>query len=196
MPRVSPETETATPTPPAPTKRRKNSAKKAATREVRRNVAPVTRNRSTEANKHFKPQDRPRDMPNTGPARLDEAEIETVSDGPGFKERADELAFYNEMCEVIVSTTTDKNAEPIVPMWVNGRSQYFPRGQRVKCKRMFVEKLARTVTTAYTQEHYKDALGNDAIRNIPHTALSYPFTVVHDSNPNGQAWLEKVLSEA
>lgn len=198
MPRVTePTTTVATPTPPAPTKRRKKATKAVKRAQQRRNVEQVTRSRSTEANEHFRPQERPRDMPNTGPARIEPLEIEAVTDGPGFKDLADQLTFLNEICEMIVHTTSDKNAEPIPGFWVNGRSQYYPRGQRVKCKRLFVEKVARTVTTNYTQEHYKDALGNDAIRNIPHTSLSYPFTVTHDpSGDKGRAWLEKVLAEA
>ena len=35
-----------------------------------------------------------------------------------------------------------------------------------------------------------------AIRNIPNTSLNYPFQVMRDDNPDGPAWLEKILAEA
>lgn len=199
MPRVKPEdatqaaSQSEVATAPAPTKRRPNKLK-AKAREERRNVAPVALSRTQDA--ELRPQDRPRDMPSTGPARLDAAEIETAQDGPGFKDRADLLAFLDEECEVIVAKTNDPNADPCPGFWVNGRSQYFPRGVRVKCRRLFVEKLARTATTTYQQEEYLDGKGNRAMRNIPTTSLAFPFTVVHDPNPRGHAWLENILGES
>lgn len=180
---------------PAPNKRRTKTTQKTRARvEHRRNVAPVSASGAHDAELH--PQDKPRDMPSTGPARIDPLEIETVQDGPGLKDQTELLAFLNEEVEVIVLKTNDKNADPCPGFWVNGRSQYFPRGMRVKCKRLYLEKLARSVITSYTQEEYLDPAGNRAVRNIPSTSLAYPFSVAHDPNPRGSAWLENLLAEA
>lgn len=156
------------------------------------NVAPA---KTFEAAEQPVGQDNPRDMPVTGDAMLSDAVIEPVY-GPDWKTKAEALAFMEESVDVMVHPSTDRNAEPIVELWCNGRSQFFARNQLQTVKRKFVEVLARARTTAYTQERYRDGNGNDAIRNIPHTALRYPFSVMHDPNPRGRAWLQKVLAEA
>lgn len=140
-------------------------------------------------------QDRPRDMPSTGPARIEDALIEPV-DGPNWQAKAAELAFMEEPVDVLVHESTDPRAEPIVQVGVNGRNQFFVRGQSQTVRRKFVERLARAKRTSYTQQRYKDENGNDAIRNVPHTALEYPFSIVRDQNPRGGDWLKKVLAEA
>lgn len=140
-------------------------------------------------------QDNPRDMPMDGPARITDPLIEPV-DGPNWKDKARELAFMEEIVDVLVHETTDENAEPYPGFGVNGRWQYFERGTQMQVKRKYVERLARAKRTAYTQRNTKDQNGNDAIRHDPHTALKYPFTVVHDPNPRGRDWLRKILSEA
>lgn len=139
-------------------------------------------------------QDRARDLPTGGLARLDAPEIEAVT---GFtKDHADMLKFMEEPVQVRVHATAEANPEPIIGIWNNGRSQFFIRNQIQTVKRKFVEGLARARTTRYTQEIYRDANGDTAIRNIPSTALRYPFSVIRDDNPNGGAWLSKVLDEA
>jgi len=140
-------------------------------------------------------QDVPRDMPLDGDARIEPQEIEVVG-GPVIDDLAPALAFMEEPVDVLVHDSADRNAEPIVETGVNGRVQFFIRGQTQTVKRKFVECLARAKTTTYSQQKYSDANGNDAIRNVPHTALRYPFSVVNDRNPNGAAWLKKVLAEA
>ena len=155
----------------------------------------MARPRNIEAAEHQIGQDHPRDMPSTGPAHIEDAFIEPV-DGPNWEEKAAELAFLEEPVEVLVHESTDPNAEPIVETWCNGRSQFFMRGQPQVVKRKFVGILARAKRTSYTQQRYKDAEGNDAIRNVPHTALRYPFSVTADRNPRGADWLRKVLAEA
>jgi hypothetical protein len=142
-------------------------------------------------------QDRPRDMSVDGDARnsLSGPEIEPVD--KIIKSHADELKFMEELVEVRVHSSTDRNAEPIVgPIGVNGRNQYFPRNVVVRCKRKFVERLARTRTTGFSQEIYKDANGDTAIRNHPVTSLRYPFSIERDDNPNGRDWINRVLQEA
>ena len=140
-------------------------------------------------------QDRPRNMPSTGDPKIDPADIQVV-DGLNWKEKAAALAFMEELIEVEVLPTQDKNAEFIVEVWCNGRAQRFMRGQKQTVKRKYVEVLARAKQTNYTQEMYKDGNGNDAIRNVPHTGLRYPFQVHRDDSPKGRDWLIKVLREA
>lgn len=174
----------------APKKRRKKLKQRAKARETVRRV-----NREVDARHFTLGQDKPRDLPVDGPARLLPAEIEPVT-GILAKSTLDMLAFMEESITVRVQTTPERNAEPIIGVWVNGKSQYFPRGQNVTCKRKYVEQLARSRTTDFTQEEFIDGKGYKAIRNIPNTSLRYPFQVIRDDSPNAMSWLEKILAEA
>lgn len=140
-------------------------------------------------------QDKPRDMPSTGPARIDPIEVEPV-EGPANKAFLDELAFLEEEITIKVMDTTDKTAIPIPEVGVNGRRQFFIRNRVQTVKRKFVEALSRAKITSYTQEEYLDDAGNRSIRNVPHTTLAFPFQVVEDKSPNASAWLRKILAEA
>ena len=153
----------------------------------------MARKGATETDNETIGQDKPRDMPSTGPARIDAPEIEVVA-GPRWNEKAAMEAFLNEPVDVVVHETTDQNAEQIIQVACNGRNQYFMRGVVQTVKRKFVGVLANAKRTRFSQQTYKDANGNDAIRNVPHTALAYPFDVREDKNPNGRAWLKQLLN--
>lgn len=140
-------------------------------------------------------QDTPRIMSTVGPAALSEAVVEPVPNMIGIKEHAEALAFNEELIEVVVSPSTDRYAENPVYSAVNGRNQFFFRGQPQVVKRKFVEALARARTTAYTQDEFIDAKGNRAVRNIPSTSLAYPFQVLRDENPRGRDWLRQILAQ-
>lgn len=139
-------------------------------------------------------QDHARDMPVDGDARIDEPLIEPVESANW--EKIGELAFMEEPVTIMVHQSNDKNAEPFPEVGVNGRRQFFIRGEKQVVKRKFVGALARAKQTSFTQQYAKDANGNDTIRNIPSTALRFPFSVLHDPNPRGVEWLRKTLAEA
>ena len=143
-------------------------------------------------------QDRPRNMKTRGPAResLEPSYIERV-DKPVSKSKLDMLAFMEEMVTVMVHDSTNPNDDPY-PEVINGgdrNRQYFIRGREQKVRRKYIEVLARMKRTTYTQEKYKDGNGDDAYRQIPHTALRVPFSVTEDSE-RGKQWLRGILSEA
>lgn len=142
-------------------------------------------------------QDRPRAMSSTGPAKtsLEAAHIEVV-DRPVNKDWAEQMAFNEEAIEIMVHESTDKNAEIVVEVFNGGVPQRFIRGQKQMVKRKFVEVLARAKETRYSQEKVRDDDGNESYRNVPHTALRYPFSVISDANPRGRDWLTSVLAEA
>lgn len=139
-------------------------------------------------------QAEPRDMSTTGKAELDPFEIE-IADGPAWRSKAEALAFLEEKVRVMVHDTSDRNEQKLVPVWVDGRAQFFMRNTPQIVRRKFVAALASAKGVSYSQEHYKDVNGNDAIRNNPHTALRYPFSIIEDRNPLGGAWLAKILAE-
>jgi hypothetical protein len=140
-------------------------------------------------------QDGPREMPSTGPARIEPSEIETV-DHPVSKSKLEALAFNEEILTVLVHDSTNVNDDPVPYVINGGRRQAFIRGREQQVRRKYVEILARMKRTTFTQEKFKDSQGIDGIRNIPHTGLVYPFQVIHDPSPNGRRWLQAILDEA
>lgn len=142
-------------------------------------------------------QDAPRVLKSTGPAKkaLEPAKIEVV-ESPIDTEWAANMKFNEEILRVIVHESTDKNAEQIVEVFNGGIPQRFIRGQEQEVKRKFVEVLARAKMTTYSQEKVRDDAGNESYRNIPHTALRYPFAVLMDPSPRGKDWLKAILAQA
>jgi hypothetical protein len=161
---------------------------------IAKNTPTVVR-KPLEATDHQIGQDHVATMPVTGDAQIDRPDIQVV-DGPLWKEKAAALAFAEEMVTVTVHPTSDKFASLIVPIWVNGRVQCFKRGESITVKRKYVEGLARCKPTNYRNEEYVNSDGDKAFRWPSTTGLMYPFQVDRDDNPNGPAWLRKILAEA
>ena len=140
-------------------------------------------------------QDHPRVMKSTGPAKdsLEPAYIQPV--GRVYSpEKMELLKFMEEEVTVMLHDSTNPTDEQIPCVWNDGRSQYFIRGKSQRVKRKFIEVLARAKKTTFTQEKDRDADGNEFYRQVPHTALIYPFNTEGDS-PRGQAWLKQILAE-
>lgn len=117
-----------------------------------------------------------------------------VIDGPSAGDKAARLAFLEEPVTIVVNESTDPNAEDPISVSVNGRQVFIKRGEPVIVKRKYVERLARAKRQSFTQ----DLQNTDPQRYnklFMHTALLYPFSVVEDRNPNGLAWLRKILAE-
>lgn len=142
-------------------------------------------------------QDEPVDIPTEGDIKREpapkESDVDIVSPAA-----VGQAAFYNEKVRVLVHQSADQNnVEPIPMVSVNGRTQFFVRGQPTWVKRKYVAALARAKKTAYRQQVRVDEVtGHVVQRMVPSTAVAYPFSVVDDPNPNGRQWLEKVLAEA
>lgn len=126
---------------------------------------------------------------------LSEPDIHVV--GARFSDdQAKELQFMEE--KVILRIHGSPNEEhPVdpVPIWVNGKQILVWREQLTIVRRKYVERLARCKKTGYSCKKVKDSEGNDAYTYPQQTALMYPFTVERDDNPEGPAWLRRVLRE-
>lgn len=139
-------------------------------------------------------QAKPRTLKAEGPASeaLESHTIE-VERGLDFKNKADELQFNEEVLTVVIHDSTNPSDDPLPLVIVNGMRQYFERGKQMKVKRKFVERLARARKTTYSQEELPNRAG---YRNVPHTALQYPFSVIHDpAGYKGAEWLQAILNE-
>lgn len=139
-------------------------------------------------------QDREFDIPSDGSVEVPESEVEAV-EGPSAGDAADLEAFMNERMTIIINDTHDPNAKMIPEVYVNGVVQRFKRNEEITVKRMFVEALVRAKQTAYQTREITRGDGVRDIRMSSNTGLRYPFSVMHDPNPNGPAWLRKILAE-
>ncbi len=142
-------------------------------------------------------QDKPLDIPMTGDIgriiRTDH-QIDVV-DGPSLGDYAAELAFNEEVVEIMVHETTDKNAAMLVDVYCNGVPQRFIRGVPQKVKRKFVEVLARAKQTRIKTEI--EMRNNEPVNRIVRTTgLRYPFRIENDRNPKGADWLKRILQQA
>ncbi len=127
--------------------------------------------------------------------------IEPVADLHNFNEKAAALAFNEEMLEVIIAESSDVNPEHYVFLSVNGRGPmkngdpWVPRGVQVKLARKYVERLVRAKPVAIRTVEARDADGAQTMRIQRTSALKYPFSVLHDPNPRGGAWLRDLMAQ-
>ncbi len=116
-------------------------------------------------------------------------------DSPQFKEKAEELKFMEEPVEVMIHQTSEKDADMVFDIQVNGRPQIFVRGQTYLVRRKFVEGLARAKPVHYVNEQYTQKDGTFGVRYPSRRGLRYPFTVTEDVNPKGKGWLKAILAQ-
>lgn len=121
--------------------------------------------------------------------------LQRIDDRPVDGEKLAMLAFMDEPVTVRIATSTDKNAEQIFEICVNGRISLFRRGETKTVKRHIVDRLARMKQTIYEQKEVLNAEGVKDIVNVPHTALKYDFSVISDAHPRGAEWLRSVIAE-
>jgi hypothetical protein len=159
---------------------------------------PVILTKTLEAAEQQIGQNTELNMPVDGPladmVRTDQ-DIQIV-DGPGWQDKAAALAFNEEVIEIMVHDSTDKNASKLVDVYNGGIPQRFIRGQPQRVKRKFVEVLARAkpVGLVTSVSHGDDGEVYNKISKS--AALAYPFSVIRDDNPKGAPWLTKILAEA
>ncbi len=144
-------------------------------------------------------------LPSTGEAALHGDIIEKVggeSISPAYREKLAMLKFMEEPLEIMLHESIDPNAEQFIFCAVNGegagphKMPWLPRGVPVTVKRKHVERLARAKPISLSTFDTTDATGALAKGIRSRRALAYPFSVIHDQNPKGPAWLKGVLAEA
>lgn len=161
-------------------------------------VSPVIINRALETAEQQVGQDGTRTLKSTGEARkaLSRKQSEVIDDRPVDAEKLAMMTFMAEPVTIRIATTTDKNAEQVFEVNINGKLEFFRRGETKTVSRNFVDRLARLKTTIYSQ---REVINHEGIKDIvydEHTGLKYDFAVVRDDHPRGAEWLKHVLAEA
>jgi hypothetical protein len=119
-----------------------------------------------------------------------------VVDKPLPREAFEMEAFMNEPVTIVVNPPNDADEPMLVQVGVNGVNQFIPRGERIAVKRKYVEVLARAKRTDFAQT-LDERMGEQEFNKVRTMhSLRFPFSVLHDPNPNGGAWLTGVLAEA
>jgi len=119
--------------------------------------------------------------------------IEPIAENDFVKAAALE-AFMNELVTITVHQTAEDGSLDIITPNVNGTNQPIIRGVSTPVKRKYVEALARSRTPRMVQ-HTPDASRPHQIVMKEDQALSYPFSVDHDPNPRGGAWLKAIIDQ-
>ena len=122
--------------------------------------------------------------------------IAKVSDQPFDQEKADMLAFMAENITIRIATSTDRNAEQCFELNINGKAEFFRRGETKTVKRYFVDRLMRLKETVYGQESVINKEGIKSYVYPGSTGLKYDFAITRDDNPLGKSWERAVLAEA
>lgn len=101
-------------------------------------------------------------------------------------------AFMHEMVKIRVHGSPEEGALPVISVIVNGVLQPILRDEEIVVRRKYVEALARAKATSYKQ--VTNPIDPSDIRMVPTTVLSYPFTVIEDTE-RGKSWLRKLLAQ-
>jgi hypothetical protein len=121
---------------------------------------------------------------------------QSTLDDPNMIAKAEMLKFMEEPVTVEIAELSDENADMGFVIEVNGRKEVFRQGERKTVRRVFVEGLARAKKTGYRNQLVVDRSTGEQTYEYPaKTGLRYPFSVVHDPNPKGGAWLKAVLRQ-
>jgi len=118
--------------------------------------------------------------------------IEKVAED-NFVKAAELEAFMNDSLTIVVHPTTEDGSLDVLTPTVNGLNQPIIRGVQSKIKRKYIEALARCRTTKYVQQ-VMDPSRPENIQMTERTAITYPFSVIHDPSPVGRQWLESILA--
>lgn len=142
-------------------------------------------------------------MPARGDFKRDDVpEIELATDTMSAgNDWAEQMRFQNERISIRLHETNDPNAEPRVPVCVNGEiahpkfGNHLPRGVDITVKRCVAEQLARAKPISVKTVKTIDADGNDTAKIVRNVGAQYPFELVNPT-PRDMDWLKRVRAEA
>lgn len=141
-------------------------------------------------------QQEPRMLRSTGDAKdaLDRPVFEKVSEVPMDGEYLAMMQFLREPVEVQIAENGDPEAEQVFEVNVNGRLEFFRRGEVKTVPRYIVDRLLRLKETKYRQK-LVTVDGIQQYQHIPVTTLKYDFAITGDRNPLGKSWAQAVRAE-
>lgn len=101
--------------------------------------------------------------------------------------------FMAEPVVLAIHATSDKNEPPVADIRLNGVPCPLPRDAKIRVARAFVEALAQSQVRSYEQVRDPNPDATEGMKTRRHTGSQYPFSVLHDPNPKGRAWLQRIM---
>lgn len=132
----------------------------------------------------------------TGGLSITPIAVEEREFGTGAEAQAKYEAFMGEPVVIKIHSTSDKNEPLVADLALNGVRCVVPREKPVRLPRAFVEILARSQVRNYSQERVANPDATEGMVTKRHVGSSFPFMVLQDKNPKGQAWLRRVTHES
>lgn len=124
--------------------------------------------------------------------RPDDVKVEVIP-AEGLK-GLDLEKFMHEIVTVFIPEPYVEGEPNRVYLSVDGHGGWFERGREHKMRRTLLEALARAKTGRIQQ---RKIVNNEGLQSYAHSArlgFTYPFTVIHDPNPRGVAWLKSIMA--
>ncbi len=110
-------------------------------------------------------------------------------------DQIDEEAFMRDELEVFFNEPGNENEPAFVEVNVNGDYKMIVRGNTAKLRRYHVAVLANAKQSRVRQRKIVQPDGSMGFQEENVLALTYPFQVMHDPNPQkGVPWLRQLLS--
>lgn len=121
-------------------------------------------------------------------------QIETVTERE-FESVKEMEAFMNERVTIVVHKTADKNESPRVPVGLNGEIVWLPRDIPVRIPRRLVGVLAQSQEASFSTDDNPNPNADEGKIITRRKAMATQFSVMHDPNPLGAAWLRRAIRE-
>lgn len=113
-----------------------------------------------------------------------------------FADEAEYASFMNQYVTIEIASPRDKNEATQVPVGVNGKQLWLPRGTPVEIRRCFVERLLRSQSRSYATETDSDYAAETGTRIAEKIGTDYPIQIVYDADPRGHEWARMVRLQA
>jgi hypothetical protein len=153
----------------------------------------MSRRRSYDARDFMQP-DQAAEISLEGDAAITREDI-TIENERFFRDKAEKIAFDMEPVTIMIHPSAEVHQEDPVQAGVNGRMVYIWRNRPTIVKRMYVEQLAKAKAGNVHQPHRDSSDPAEVNRLQISNSLKYPFSVLRDENPKGQAWLQSLMAQ-
>lgn len=102
--------------------------------------------------------------------------------------------FMAEKLLIHVHDAPHEDDPQFVEVTVNGIYECIPRGETKEISRAHVAVLAAAKQMRVEQKKIVNSDGSAGYAERAVLRLSYPFSVMHDPNPRGPAWIKKIMT--
>jgi len=125
------------------------------------------------------------------------------------KDYLDELAFMEQEVVIRLEKSTEKNSATVFPVWVNGKGcelkgqdgkwyevTYIPVDLEVTTKRKYLEVIIRAKIDTVETDVVENP-GTDPDNRVKRfTSAVHSFSIIHDPDPRGIAWVRELRRRA